>query len=623
MYYMIGLLSIVILSGMTGILFENACELKTGGEKLIGGYILLFAGMHLICLPFMLFSLSYNILKYSISMFAIVILVLSVRKLGKAEHRKRTSMKVIISKYTGYIFQMEISEKICFALSVILIAYTLIFAATHVSVSSDDGYYIAEMLNEMGNESICTDFPVLGDKNGNFVPLYRMESFEMIISIVCSIFALEPALFCHTFLPLLMLTFHYAVVFLLGRRLSEENKFLFLFVYIVLNLFGGVTQTPANTLTRMWQGKSLIPNILLPLLFLVFLDIMEKKSLQKKHIFQLTAFMIYSMHASVVSIYLFPIAYMCLCLSYLSSRRKKLIKDAVLLCIPMVLMLPFAVLGFILTNQNGVLLASWQDTQTFSWMSTVKGYNNANQLYLYAAAAFFLFIFGRRKKGSIFLLYPFFLFATFLNPFAADFVAVHVTSVQTYWRLLWLLPCSAAIAYGAILIFRRIKAPVFKLVALVILIFIFAKAGTPSFFIYTEMENWYKLEQSVIDITDYLITEEKEEIHILVRHPESLQYRQYSKKIKLLYAKESYMTYSYLMHGRQQEYKNLKEIFHIIFTREDVSEELVEKSLKELAEYELDYLVLPEERYKKMREFALGLSCVFESDGMVLLKYEY
>jgi hypothetical protein len=152
---------------------------------------------------------------------------------------------------------------------------------------------------------------------------------------------------------------------------------------------------------------------------------------------------------------------------------------------------------------------------------------------LYLAAA------EKRKPLRVLLVYvPVSLLLLFFNPWMADFFYRYVQDAEIYYRILWLIPMTAEIAYAAARIFTGLRG---KKKAL------FAVAGTvvlmlSGSFIYADpyfqkAQNLYHMPQSMVGICDAIEVEGRE---VMAVFPEEfLQFvRQYAPTVCMPYGRE-------------------------------------------------------------------------------------
>ena len=147
---------------------------------------------------------------------------------------------------------------------------------------ADDSFYIAQTSSILSSGYINAFEPSTGISEIPFQAQYAMVGYETWIAILCKLFHVNAAIFFHTLLPMILLPLHYFIVYKIGEKSVPNSKGLWLLLYVLLNGFSGysVYSSGAFALLRIWQGKAILANIILPLLLLVFIDVfVEKKKL--------------------------------------------------------------------------------------------------------------------------------------------------------------------------------------------------------------------------------------------------------------------------------------------------------------------------------------------------------
>ncbi len=156
----------------------------------------------------------------------------------------------------------------------------------------------------------------------------------------------------------------------------------------------------------------------------------------------------------------------------------------------------------------------------------------------FLASLVYLWFTEKRKPIRILFLYlPLIVLLLFFNPLVTRLVYVYADN-EIYYRILWLLPITAVIAFTIVEIYGKLqekkKVP-FIAVAVVLIVvsgsFIYSNG------FYSKAENIYHVPQSVVDICDAIEVEGRE---VMAVFPEELlQYvRQYSPVVCMPYGRE-------------------------------------------------------------------------------------
>lgn len=194
----------------------------------------------------------------------------------------------------------------------------------------------------------------------------------------------------------------------------------------------------------------------------------------------------------------------------------------------------------------------------------------------------YLLVTEKRKPVRILFLYvPVILLLLFFNPLFARLV-YGVAGDEIYYRILWLLPITVVIAFGAVTLYSRVKGRG-KHALLLCLAALVAVSGS---YIYSnpffhKAENLYHMPQSVVDICDAIEVEGREVMAVFPA--ELLQYvRQYSPVICMPYGREITV----------ERWSHLSELYD-----EMEAEEIDPGRLAQQAKLEMcHYVILPEDK---------------------------
>lgn len=170
----------------------------------------------------------------------------------------------------------------------------------------------------------------------------------------------------------------------------------------------------------------------------------------------------------------------------------------------------------------------------FKWYSDYSGTGILMVLYFVALIYLALKDENRSNRtillvGSIVLIMIIFLPVTY-------FLYTKYVDSGTYWRMFWLIPSTAGLAYvGAHLINEHRVTGLFMIFGTLLLGGAFVYTSKPEMRI---AENAYQIPDSVIEISDYLESRELDEIRVAVS-PELLIYiRQYDVNLIMPYGRE-------------------------------------------------------------------------------------
>lgn len=172
----------------------------------------------------------------------------------------------------------------------VLIALVLILMQAYIPAryehsDDDDSRFIAEQVSAVVHDTMYVESPI--DASFMYWDTGEVRKdltspWAMFLAMNAKLAGIEPAVLSHTYLPFVLTLLCYAVYALIGMALFKsdwEKTGLFLIFLSVIHLAGYTsTHTLASMLLlRIWQGKAMCAGFLIPLMFYLFYQIMQKK----------------------------------------------------------------------------------------------------------------------------------------------------------------------------------------------------------------------------------------------------------------------------------------------------------------------------------------------------------
>lgn len=171
-----------------------------------------------------------------------------------------------------------------------VIAGVMIFMQAYIPAryehsDDDDARFIAEQVSAVVHDTMYVESPIDADFmywNQGEVRKDLTSPWAMFMAMNAKLSGIAPAILSHTYAPFFFIILCYAVYTLIGQALFKqdwEKTFLFLIFLSVIHLAGYTsTHTLASMLLlRIWQGKAMCASFILPLLFYLFYQIMQKE----------------------------------------------------------------------------------------------------------------------------------------------------------------------------------------------------------------------------------------------------------------------------------------------------------------------------------------------------------
>ncbi len=181
-------------------------------------------------------------------------------------------------------------SRVCWIIFFCILAFQMVMAVVMASFDGDDAYYVAESLLAQQVDVMNTILPYTGTSTSLDIR-HALAVITMWEAFVAKMSGIHATIVAHSILPLFILPLIYLVYVEIGRILFRNRQQVipvFMIVVSVLLMFGNVSiYTPATFMfMRTWQGKALVGNLVFPMIFWVFMWMLEdsRMSGQKKKV---------------------------------------------------------------------------------------------------------------------------------------------------------------------------------------------------------------------------------------------------------------------------------------------------------------------------------------------------
>ena len=448
--YILLILFLFVICFMVGdvILWFFSSKKKSLTKAITYGFAFLLAAFELISLPFVYTNSSFLNLMWVYSIFLTISILIFIFK--------QIKYGLFIKDYEFNLIKYK--NRITMLIAIILIVFAGISSSYLEHTDADDGYFVTVSNIAYQTNKITFDEHLVYDgslsvKGDSFRP--QIATWELFVAYFSKLFTVHPAIVAHSILPFVLILLCFMAIWNLGIQLIGYDKVpMFMFLYALLVLFdaSNTASQGAFMTLRIWQGKAMLANFAIPMLMSGVLSMYSKNVKWKQALWNLVI-VIAGINLSAVGIYLMAITYLVTGTPYLILQAiKKNWKTVFDILIKVVsTMLPVMIAALILymrisTSSTGKTYAA---TPPKSWFAVFySGYGSVPYIIVFLICFVHLFLHEKDIiKRYFFVGVPLILFATFLNPLLNKFVASHITGVDVYWRLYWILPIYLVIAY--------------------------------------------------------------------------------------------------------------------------------------------------------------------------------
>lgn len=256
-------------------------EKRNPAAVLTAGYLCMMALFQLLAVPLVLrvpqgFELLATVYSLCLGALSLAGAAFGLRRLAV---KRREGERLLPD-----LSMMERTELVFWLLFAALVIFQLVMGITHASFDGDDAYYVAHSVAAEQTGSLYRILPYTGrstsvDLRHALAPLPIWEAY------LARAAGVPAAVMAHTVLPVFLTLLTYLVYYLIGKRLFSDREQLPVFLLFagILQIFGNVSiYTPATFfLMRTWQGKAVVANLILPVLWWLLLWIFDGRKERK------------------------------------------------------------------------------------------------------------------------------------------------------------------------------------------------------------------------------------------------------------------------------------------------------------------------------------------------------
>lgn len=247
---------------------------KTVAGAYLYGQIILWAVFQIFTVPLVIIRAPFVVLVVLYTLVLVVCTVLGLRKVS------------------GLIKNFDVSEvSVPHILAIFLILGQMAVYFFGMHLDEDDSRWIAEANDALTKNTMYLYNPATGVYAGEFVGEVMKDVFSpwsMYIAFFAKVTGINASIVAHTILAPLLLAISYVVYHEISKILfkGKVESGLFILSVAVINLFfGGNRHTQSVTsLIRIWQGKAVVAAVMIPMIFMLFLNMKETKKENDKEV---------------------------------------------------------------------------------------------------------------------------------------------------------------------------------------------------------------------------------------------------------------------------------------------------------------------------------------------------
>lgn len=242
------------------------------------GNILQMGIFFLISIPLILLEKSFTTLLYTYSLILIAIviicLILKIKNLKK-ENTKINFKNYIENNIKDFLKNISIFKVI----AVIFIIIQLLVKIKYANINNDDSSFVS-----LSTTMIETNSMYLHDDNGaevgKLISRRALAPISAYYSVLSQLLDTHVTILTHTVMPIVFLIMAYGVYYYFGKKLfdNEDSRYIFLIMLCLLNLYAfDIKGYNRYLLLYTWFGRSVLAGIILPFIWSISLDAMNKE----------------------------------------------------------------------------------------------------------------------------------------------------------------------------------------------------------------------------------------------------------------------------------------------------------------------------------------------------------
>ena len=166
---------------------------------------------------------------------------------------------------------------------ILLVLVQLVIIGLSYDFTLDASYYVARVTTDVTTDTINIYDPYTGEWTDHFEFRYFFSTYPTLCAVVCSLTGIHPLTFMKIVMSLTVVIMYNMLLFMIGRELFPESVnrvFVFMFFAGIMLFFFSSIYTPAQFLvTRSYEGKAILGNVVLP--FIIYLTMLIYKDVKQ------------------------------------------------------------------------------------------------------------------------------------------------------------------------------------------------------------------------------------------------------------------------------------------------------------------------------------------------------
>jgi hypothetical protein len=590
-----------ILSAIFGLVFQSLFKKSDLFAMLPEGFLFFLAIFQVISTPLLIFHAPYRfaLIEFFILLAAGLIALLVQLKRGQIQLPRLSIAK-------------DLFLRITLGLALISVLGQAVISTVFVFSDADDIYYVGLANSNIDSPELYKIDPSTGNPNYPVIAQYRFESYELLMGVVSDLSGLPTAGVFHSVLPFVLICLAYLAYAALGRLLVSDNMVpLWIILLSIFHLFGGYSPFSQGSylLTRVWQGKSILLHLLIPLVMMTLIQF-RRQQYPTRTIVQMVILLLAGIAVTPVAVFL-PSTILALYCGFFfleEPHQWKRIAGMFLSLAPLAIYalgIRSGVIGSVGTNYL---------PNPFHPLTVYKSFFRTGWPY-YAAYLILAFYYLRRgnfEQRVIFGYSPLALVVFVYNPLLAPYIARFITGYSTFWRMLWLIPVGIGLAGAIVDVFNRKRTYSY------ILFVLFLGYGLLNHsFLLTSLTlpvNLEKLPAEQVQLANFVASNYGSKAVVLAPEDISVTVRQVSSLPQFFWSRQDYI-FEFTADGKKnKEFERRFDLETILYSNDEMPVDVIKS---ELSHYGINLIVAPKSQPELLSKLE-GYENVLETSNYIL-----
>jgi hypothetical protein len=230
-----------------------------------------FLVFEILAIPCIFLKVSFNALRNLWTIIMIALLAVSIKF-------NKNNFKYIFQKNVLKVMEMPKFLSIVF---LVLLFFQCYVGFAYMHEDYDDSNFVAKATIARDTNTLFV-YDDAGNLYDEFPARHVFSPFPCFTASISTVIDTHPAIVAHTIFPVVFLVVGYMIYYLISKSLFKNNRkksMVFMIILSVLYIFGNYTRySPfVRLLSRAWQGKSLVVNIILPFILYLFLEFLGEE----------------------------------------------------------------------------------------------------------------------------------------------------------------------------------------------------------------------------------------------------------------------------------------------------------------------------------------------------------